>query len=47
MKFKVDEISSVIRQEIENYRSEVDVSEVGKVAGRYPNQRIYGANVQL
>ncbi|UCG15742.1 MAG: F0F1 ATP synthase subunit alpha [Phycisphaerales bacterium] len=31
MKFKVDEISSVIRQEIENYRSEVDVSEVGKV----------------
>ncbi len=31
MKFKVDEISSVIRQEIENYRTEVDVSEVGKV----------------
>jgi F-type H+-transporting ATPase subunit alpha len=31
MKIKVDEISSVIRQEIENYRSEVDVSEVGKV----------------
>ena len=31
MKFKVGEISSVIRQEIENYRSEVDVSEVGRV----------------
>ncbi|MHC4091817.1 MAG: F0F1 ATP synthase subunit alpha, partial [Planctomycetota bacterium] len=31
MKFKVDEISSVIRQEIEHYRSEMDVSEVGKV----------------
>ncbi len=31
MKFNVDEISSVIRHEIENYRSEVDVSEVGKV----------------
>ena len=31
MKIKVDEISSVIRQEIENYRREVDVSEVGKV----------------
>jgi F-type H+-transporting ATPase subunit alpha len=31
MKFKVDEISSVIRQEIENYRTEVDVAEVGRV----------------
>jgi len=31
MKFKVDEISSVLRQEIENYRTEIDVSEVGKV----------------
>lgn len=31
MKFKVDEISSVIRQEIENYRTEIDVAEVGKV----------------
>ncbi len=31
MKFKVDEISSVIKQEIEHYRSEMDVSEVGKV----------------
>ncbi|MBN1511852.1 MAG: F0F1 ATP synthase subunit alpha [Phycisphaerae bacterium] len=31
MKIKVDEISSIIRQEIENYRREVDVSEVGKV----------------
>ncbi len=31
MKFKVDEISSVIRQEIQNYQSEMDISEVGKV----------------
>ena len=31
MKFKVDEISSVLKQEIENYRIEVDISEVGKV----------------
>ncbi|MFQ5592048.1 MAG: F0F1 ATP synthase subunit alpha [Phycisphaerae bacterium] len=31
MKFKVDEISSVITEEIKQYRSEVDVAEVGKV----------------
>ena len=31
MKFKVDEISSVITEEIQQYRSEVDVAEVGKV----------------
>lgn len=31
MKFNVDEISSVITEEIQQYRSEVDVSEVGKV----------------
>ena len=31
MKFKVDEISSVISEEIQQYRAEVDVSEVGKV----------------
>ncbi|MBU0717924.1 MAG: F0F1 ATP synthase subunit alpha [Planctomycetes bacterium] len=31
MKFKVDEISSVITEEIKRYRSEVDVSEVGQV----------------
>ena len=31
MKFKVDEISSVIRQEIDNYRTEVDVTEIGRV----------------
>ncbi|HEX4956360.1 MAG TPA: F0F1 ATP synthase subunit alpha [Thermoanaerobaculia bacterium] len=31
MKFKVDEISSVITEEIRQYRSEVDLSEVGKV----------------
>ncbi len=31
MKFKVDEIASVIRQEIAQYQSEIDVAEVGKV----------------
>jgi F-type H+/Na+-transporting ATPase subunit alpha len=31
MKFKVDEISSVITEEIRQYRSEVDLAEVGKV----------------
>ena len=31
MKFKVDEISSVINEEIRQYRSEVDLAEVGKV----------------
>ena len=31
MKFKVDEISSVISEEIRQYRSEVDVAEVGHV----------------
>ena len=31
MKFKVDEISSVITEEIRNYRSEVDLAEVGRV----------------
>jgi len=31
MKFKVDEISSIIAEEIKQYRSEIDVAEVGKV----------------
>lgn len=31
MKFKVDEIASVISEEIQQYRGEVDVAEVGKV----------------
>ncbi|MEM8930282.1 MAG: F0F1 ATP synthase subunit alpha [Acidobacteriota bacterium] len=31
MKFKVDEISSVIAEEIEQYRSEIDIAEVGQV----------------
>jgi F-type H+/Na+-transporting ATPase subunit alpha len=31
MKFKVDEISSVITEEIRQYRSQVDLAEVGKV----------------
>src|SRR3972149_4664509 len=31
MRFRVDEISSVITEEIRHYRSEVDFSEVGRV----------------
>ena len=31
MKFRVDEITSVIEQEITQYRSEIDIAEVGKV----------------
>ncbi len=31
MKFKVDEIASVIREEITKYKGEIDVAEVGKV----------------
>jgi F-type H+-transporting ATPase subunit alpha len=31
MKFKVDEISSVLREEISQYQSTIDVAEVGKV----------------
>jgi F-type H+-transporting ATPase subunit alpha len=31
MKFKVDEISSVITEEIKNYQAEVDLAEVGRV----------------
>ncbi len=31
MKFKVDEISSVITEEIQNFRHEIDLSEVGRV----------------
>ena len=31
MKFKVDEIASVIEEEIQQYRSEVDIAEVGRV----------------
>ena len=31
MKFKADEIVSVISQEIANYRRELDVSQVGRV----------------
>ena len=29
MKFRVDEIASVLTEEIRNYRSEVDLAEVG------------------
>src|SRR5262245_24057760 len=31
MKFKVDEISSVIKEEIAQYRSQIDVAETGRV----------------
>ncbi len=43
MKFNVDEITSVIEDEIKNYRSEVDVSEVGRVIAVGDGiARIYG-----
>jgi F-type H+-transporting ATPase subunit alpha len=45
MKFKVDEISSVIKQEIAQYRSELDIAEVGKVLDVGDGiARIYGLN---
>ena len=31
MKFRADEIASVIQKEIENYSSQIDVREVGRV----------------
>ncbi|MBI5722674.1 MAG: F0F1 ATP synthase subunit alpha [Planctomycetes bacterium] len=31
MKFKADEIASIIRQEIDNYKRQIDVSDVGRV----------------
>src|SRR5450631_691957 len=31
MKFKIDEITSVIQQEISSYKSQLDVTQVGKV----------------
>ncbi|MEE9297089.1 MAG: F0F1 ATP synthase subunit alpha, partial [Phycisphaerae bacterium] len=43
MKFKVDEISSVIQEEIQQYRTGVDVSEVGRVISVGDGiARIYG-----
>jgi len=43
MKFKVDEISSVIQEEIQQFRSEVDVAEVGRVISVGDGiARIYG-----
>ncbi len=43
MKFKVDEISSVIQEEIQQYRTGVDVSEVGRVIAVGDGiARIYG-----
>jgi len=33
MQFRVDEITSVIGEEIRQYRSEMDLAEVGKVSG--------------
>ncbi|MFC1781969.1 F0F1 ATP synthase subunit alpha [Planctomycetota bacterium] len=45
MKFKVEEITSVIKQEIAQYRSELDVSEVGRVLEVGDGiARIYGLN---
>ncbi len=31
MRFKADEIASVIQQEIEQYRSRIDVRQIGRV----------------
>ena len=43
MKFKVDEISSVIEEEIRQYRGETDVAEVGRVIAVGDGiARIYG-----
>ncbi|MBN1490430.1 MAG: F0F1 ATP synthase subunit alpha [Phycisphaerae bacterium] len=43
MKFKVDEISSVIKEEIAQYRSDIDVAETGRVLGVGDGiARIYG-----
>jgi len=43
MKFKVDEISSVIQEEIQQYRSAVDIAEVGRVISLGDGiARIYG-----
>ncbi len=43
MKFKVDEISSVLKEEIQQYRTGVDVSEVGRVIAVGDGiARIYG-----
>ncbi len=45
MRFKVDEIASVIKQEIAQYRSELDVAEVGRVLDVGDGiARIYGLN---
>ena len=35
MKFKVDEITSVIRQEIAQYKGEIDVAEADKIQAGY------------
>jgi F-type H+-transporting ATPase subunit alpha len=43
MRFKADEIASVIRQEIERYESRIDVREVGRVVGVGDGiARVYG-----
>ena len=45
MKFKVEEITSVIKQEIAQFQSELDVSEVGRVLEVGDGiARIYGLN---
>ncbi len=45
MRFKVDEIASVIKQEIAQYRGELDVAEVGRVLDVGDGiARIYGLN---
>ena len=45
MKFKADEIASVIQQEIEQYASQIDVREVGRVLEVGDGiARVYGLN---
>ncbi len=48
MKFKVEEITSVIKQEIAQFQSELDVSEVGRVLEVGDGiARIYGLNIAM
>ena len=42
MRFKADEIASVIQQEIEQYQSQIDVREVGRVLASATDCSRYG-----
>ena len=45
MKIKTDEITSVIKQEIEQFSSELEISQVGRVVEGRP--RVVGENTVL